>query len=289
MIVREFYKKLLKTPKGIEITYDKWRTVEALRFIEESEIFDLGDATSLIELMDPIITETSTAALKFNMPYDKITVGASNIEPGTNPILMISKHDEVLHLAGWSLITIKNMAMGTPMEETIPKGLEDVLVSSPMSISLTVKYYNDYDVKTEYSVYLDEEDHRDLPREVVEMGAAEIIRLFASFIYFLDTKNITAKTIRPDQKLVKSCLKKGKQPPFTYKILEVERPKTKSNAESATGTGTKQRLHLCRGHFREYTDEKPLFGKVTGRFWIPSHARGDEKLGTISKDYKIKV
>lgn len=48
--------------------------------------------------------------------------------------------------------------------------------------------------------------------------------------------------------------------------------------------------HLCRGHFAEYTAEKPLFGnpKLVGRYWHPPHMRGDKKNGEIIKNYALK-
>lgn len=46
--------------------------------------------------------------------------------------------------------------------------------------------------------------------------------------------------------------------------------------------------HVCRGHFAEYIEERKLFGKYTGRYWIPAHVRGNPELGTIEKDYEVK-
>lgn len=45
--------------------------------------------------------------------------------------------------------------------------------------------------------------------------------------------------------------------------------------------------HFCRGHFKQYTTEKPLFGKYTGDFWWQSHARGSIKVGIVTKDYNV--
>lgn len=50
--------------------------------------------------------------------------------------------------------------------------------------------------------------------------------------------------------------------------------------------GLDRALHICRGHFKSY-DEKPLFGRLRGRFWFPSHVRGTGAAGTIHKDYSI--
>jgi len=50
----------------------------------------------------------------------------------------------------------------------------------------------------------------------------------------------------------------------------------------------KKRFHVCRGHFATYTEEKKLFGKYVGKYWIPAHMKGDPELGTIEKDYEVK-
>lgn len=46
-------------------------------------------------------------------------------------------------------------------------------------------------------------------------------------------------------------------------------------------------FHFCRGHFKIYTAEKPLFGKYVGTFWWDAHARGSIKKGIVTKDYNI--
>lgn len=48
-------------------------------------------------------------------------------------------------------------------------------------------------------------------------------------------------------------------------------------------------LTSVRGHFAEYgvNDKGLLFGKYTGRFWIPQHARGSREYGESSHDYRL--
>lgn len=110
------------------------------------------------------------------------------------------------------------------------------------------------------------------------------------FLFLLDCKNIVQKTILPPEKLNKSRVKKGKLPLFEYKILNVELPghKASSSLGTGTGTGTPQRVHLCRGHFKEYTPEKPLFGRLVGRYWWQPTVRGKGD-GIIEKEYHVKV
>jgi len=56
--------------------------------------------------------------------------------------------------------------------------------------------------------------------------------------------------------------------------------------QSATG-GIKRALHICRGHFGNYTEGRGLFGKYHGRFWIPAHVRGTASEGRVEKEYKV--
>ena len=73
-----------------------------------------------------------------------------------------------------------------------------------------------------------------------------------------------------------------------FKTLEIG--PFKSRAESETGTRKEKiskALHLCRGHFKQFTEENPLFGKYVGTFWWAMHMRGDAKYGEVVKDYKV--
>lgn len=53
----------------------------------------------------------------------------------------------------------------------------------------------------------------------------------------------------------------------------------------------RQRLHIVRGHFHTYTQDKPLFGRpgMFGKFWIPAHLSGREEQGAVSSTYEIRL
>ena len=48
------------------------------------------------------------------------------------------------------------------------------------------------------------------------------------------------------------------------------------------------RYHLMRGHFKEYSEDAPLFGKYTGRYWWGSAMRGNPNRGRVEKEYQVK-
>lgn len=74
-----------------------------------------------------------------------------------------------------------------------------------------------------------------------------------------------------------------------YKVLCVRLPKIgRVRVEQlAEEDGSGLPLHTVRGHFKEFTEAAPLFGRYVGRFWWHSHIRGKESLGKVEKDYRI--
>jgi len=91
---------------------------------------------------------------------------------------------------------------------------------------------------------------------------------------------------KPAQVEARSPKKQKKHPHYEYHLLEIK-PNVTLKSESENGkTGVKQRRHMVRGFYRNYKRpirSGPNVGKT--RVFIPSHARGDETLGVIRKDY----
>lgn len=48
-------------------------------------------------------------------------------------------------------------------------------------------------------------------------------------------------------------------------------------------------LHICRGHFKTFSEEKPLLGKHVGTYWWADNLRGDAKYGVVEKSYKVET
>ena len=111
-------------------------------------------------------------------------------------------------------------------------------------------------------------------------------------LMLLSCKNIITVTIPGKERLNKKRAKKGKFPITEYKILKIKPTEEKKvyikeyDEKSYQGL---QRVHLCRGHFKEYTNENPLFGKHVGRFWWQPMVRGDKKRGVLNKDYDVVI
>lgn len=108
-------------------------------------------------------------------------------------------------------------------------------------------------------------------------------------LLLMHCKNVVKEKVLPSDKLNKKRSKNGKLPFYSYHILKVILPS--KNMEVRLGgskpTGITQRLNLCRGHFKYYTKEKPLFGRISGLIWWDEFVRGDRNKGMVDKDYEV--
>lgn len=105
------------------------------------------------------------------------------------------------------------------------------------------------------------------------------------FLILLSCKNIIQEKTHPHEKIQKKRRKNNKLPLSSYYTLKIK--PTSSNKDYEAKNLWSNRIHLCRGHIKTYTVDKPLFGKVVGNIWCPPHARGNKKLGVIHKDYQL--
>jgi hypothetical protein len=89
-------------------------------------------------------------------------------------------------------------------------------------------------------------------------------------------------------KLQKTRIKKGKLPLQSYYTLQLKGVSKKyENLMTGLDPQWTNRIHLCRGHFKRYTEDNPLFGKYTGLWWWQPAVRGKNKKGIIFKDYEL--
>jgi len=106
-----------------------------------------------------------------------------------------------------------------------------------------------------------------------------VVAALRCFLSMLNCTNIRRVEHKPDAKLQKARAKRGKQPLFSYWTLELDLSRPESS-ESRGGTHASPRLHLRRGHAREYAP-----GKYT---WVQPCVVGNKALGMIHKDYQVK-
>jgi hypothetical protein len=98
------------------------------------------------------------------------------------------------------------------------------------------------------------------------------------FLFAMNCTNVGRKEHKPDTALQKARAKRGKQPLFSYWTLELN-GRDGGAAQSFGGTHASPRVHLRRGHPRQYAP-----GKWT---WVQPHAVGNRELGMVHKDYVV--
>ena len=129
-------------------------------------------------------------------------------------------------------------------------------------------------------------------KKSLEQMAQYMMRCVNLGLLFINCRNVETCKRTPDEKLQKKRKKYGKQPMFTYHVLEIKDMR-KKNIYPDDHTPTKMgklRHHQMPARVAYYTAEKPLFGnpKLTGWYAFKSHWRGDPNKGTIIRDYETE-
>lgn len=96
-----------------------------------------------------------------------------------------------------------------------------------------------------------------------------------AFLSALHCSNVRRQEHAPDVKLQKARARRGKAPLFSYWTLQLD-GKSDRGADHG-GTHASPRVHLRRGHPRQYAP-----GKWT---WVQAHAVGNRAAGIVHKDY----
>lgn len=104
---------------------------------------------------------------------------------------------------------------------------------------------------------------------------AQGLAVVAKFLSALNCSNVHRQEHAPAAKLQKARAKRGKAPLFSYWTLQLDGKSERG--ENQGGTHASPRVHLRRGHPRQYAP-----GKWT---WVQAHAVGNRADGVVHKDY----
>lgn len=97
------------------------------------------------------------------------------------------------------------------------------------------------------------------------------------FLSAMNCSNVKRVEHKHPEKLQKARAKRGKKPLFSYWTLELKQERTES--DPLGGTHASPRLHLRRGHPRQYAP-----GKYT---WVQPCVVGNKAAGMVHKDYLL--
>jgi len=132
----------------------------------------------------------------------------------------------------------------------------------------------------------------DMPAPMMEELSDEMTQWFMPCLLavsFMNCRNTTLTACQPDATFNRERRKAVLHPFVRYHTINIEPMKAVLKTEgSIEANGLKKAMHICRGHFAHYGEDKPLFGRpgAHGSYWHPSHVRGSAKQGVVLSDYE---
>jgi hypothetical protein len=116
-----------------------------------------------------------------------------------------------------------------------------------------------------------------------------------SFVVFVAQSLMLCKNVqiieqpKPEAVIRKFRRKHGGVSPSKYREVVIKpMQEVVRKAGGFKKLGIEKAMHIVRGHFRDYSPERPLFGKTAGRFFFHSHVRGDSRLGVKPPAYEVR-
>ncbi len=108
-------------------------------------------------------------------------------------------------------------------------------------------------------------------------------------ISFMHARNAELRLTEPPERLARAWGKRHRARPLRrYYVLDVEPLRRRLDSEGqAQSRGLRHALHVCRGHFKTYTEDAPLLGRHVGTYWWPAVVRGRATEGRVEKDYRV--
>lgn len=119
----------------------------------------------------------------------------------------------------------------------------------------------------------------------------EAIKALLFSVGMMNCSNVGTVMVEPAAKLSKKREKRFGLPLIRYRVIQVKPHLTSRGAKhSAEGetVGESTPLHICRGHFKTYEEDRPLLGKHSGTFWWKSQVRGSKAAGEIIHEYEVE-
>lgn len=143
------------------------------------------------------------------------------------------------------------------------------------------------DINDEYSYTIRSKPDEKLTRGNWGAMALGSIMIGMRILSLLNVKNIEMRRI-PPKPLTKKQTRRGDLPRITFRVLDVKLPKKIIRYEDyeSSENGTEKGFHQVIGHTADYRTN-PLFGKLYGVFYVPTHFRGSRDVGQVKKRYRL--
>lgn len=112
-------------------------------------------------------------------------------------------------------------------------------------------------------------------------------------VSMLHCRNVSLAEVEPPPKLSRAHRRRHGLPLLRYHVLDIQPMRAVLRSEGRVErVGLRRALHLCRAHFAAYGPEYGrgrLFGRNSGRYFVPAHVRGAIDEGAIAKQYVVRA
>jgi hypothetical protein len=109
-------------------------------------------------------------------------------------------------------------------------------------------------------------------------------------ISLMHCRNVEVRTVEPQESASHAHRRRRGHRLVRYQVLDIEpmrRLLNEAGATSASAGGLRRALTICRGHFKTFTADAPLFGRHAGQYWWAPHVRGSPDAGIVVNDYRV--
>jgi hypothetical protein len=246
-----------------------------------------------------IFPESRMIYRNFGLNYsDKAWIRVSYADLGEDhsALYMATHYIKTEMIGEWSFILDKQTGIA-PIEDIHVHGLRVDDVDKIWRIYTeadSLAYYQGhldkkYKIDTTLGIRTGEFDSvDDVTKNYTEVAIA-LTALIMKTMSIINCKNIEIEEEEPNPKLQKSRKKKGRLPLLSRHRVMIIPSAGQRKKGHAPQELWENRAHTVRGHFKTFTDEAPLLGKITGTFWWSPFARGSVTEGVIEKEYELEV
>lgn len=125
-------------------------------------------------------------------------------------------------------------------------------------------------------------------QEYLQLHAARNLHVPFLALSFLHCKNVTIRKVTPPSPWKNAKVAARHPPTTTYSVLEIKPMQRVLATEGRSGvSGVQRALHICRGHFKDFSKGGGLFGRYKGVYWWDMQTRGNPAAGIRVKDYEL--
>lgn len=119
------------------------------------------------------------------------------------------------------------------------------------------------------------------------IDVGNMVTCFSTVCALMSCKNVMTEEHRPPEKLQRRRRARGNLPLVSWHVLKVGFRGSRGQPRPGTGRLEPLALHWVRGHFKTFTEERPLLGRAVGTYWWSSHLAGRADR-VVLKDYELE-